>query len=145
MPDIEPEEVDGLQNYVSILKSIKNRYKLTINENPQTEYEWTLNDCLNRSRSFSVFFFAVHPDYLDKLLPLCLELDYFLHKSSINNCLIFNTEKHGKKIIYQKLYVIWCQCFASYTESKWFYNFIAENTNLAYNGDAVRKAFERNG
>ena len=28
LPDIEPEEVNGLQNHVGILKSIRNRKKL---------------------------------------------------------------------------------------------------------------------
>ena len=76
LPDIESEEVNGLQNNVGILKSIRNRKKLTITDNPQNEN-------------------------------------------------------------------IWEECFNSYTESKWYCNYIAQITNLADNGDSVRKGFDR--
>ena len=121
LPDIESEEVNGLQNNVGILKSIRNRKKLTITDNPQNEYEWTMDECIQRSRSFSVFFHAVHPDYYERLLPLCLDLDFFLNSKPDEVCLSFN----------------------SYTESKWYCNYIAQITNLADNGDSVRKGFDR--
>ena len=141
--DIESEEVNGLQNNVGILKSIRNRKKLTITDNPQNEYEWTMDECIQRSRSFSVFFHAVHPDYYERLLPLCLDLDFFLNSKPDEVCLSFNIEKHGKSIIYKKLKNIWEECFNSYTESKWYCNYIAQITNLADNGDSVRKGFDR--
>jgi hypothetical protein len=143
LPDIEPEEVNGLQNHVGILKSIRNRKKLTITDNPRNEYEWTLDDCIKKSRSFNVFCHDVHPDYYERLLPLCLELDFFLNPNSDDECLTFNIEKHGKSIIYKKLKYIWEDCFDDYTESKWYCNYIAQITNLADNGDSVRKGFDR--
>lgn len=143
MPDIEPEEVDGLQNQVSILKSIINRDKLTINENPKNEFEWTLNDCINRSRSFRLFCREVHPEYFNRLLPLCLELDFYLSKSSTDDYLVFNTDKHGKGLIYQKLYIIWSECFYNYSEIKWFYKLIVNNTNLANKENTACKGLER--
>ena len=143
LPDIEPEEVNGLQNHVGILKSIRNRKKLTITDNPQNENEWTLDDCVDRSRSFSTFYHEVHPDFFERLLPLCLDLDFFLNSKPDEVCLSFNIEKHGKSIIYKKLKNIWEECFNSYTESKWYCNYIAQITNLADNGDSVRKGFDR--
>lgn len=142
MPDIDPEEANGLQDLVSTLKSIRNRNKLTINDHPQNEFEWTLNDCIKKSRSFSLFCREVHPDYLDRLLPLCLDLDFYLDKSSTNDYLSFNIKKHGKSIIYEKLHSIWTDSMDSYTEKKWFINFIAQNTNIASNVDSVRKGLE---
>ena len=143
MLDIDPEEVNGLQEYVSNLKSIINRHKLTIKDNPQNEFEWTLDECIKRSRSFQAFCFEVHPDYLEKLLPLCLELDYFLNEESGEEYLSFNIEKHGKSIIYKKLDIIWNECFCYYTDSKWYYSFIAQITNLTDNSESVRKGIER--
>ena len=143
MPDIEPEEVDGLQNQVSILKSIRNRNKLTINENPKNEFEWTLNDCINRSRSFRLFCHEVHPDDFDRLLPLCLDLDFYLCKSSTDDSLTFNLKKHDKFTIYQKLYNIWTDCLDSYTEKQWYYNFLANKTNLANKPETVRKGLSK--
>lgn len=143
MQNKEPDEVNGLQGIVSYLKSVRNRIKLTIKDDPQNENEWTLDDCIRRSQSFRLFCREVHPDYFDRLLPLCLDLDFYLDKSSIDDYLVFNIEKHGKGIIYNKLDVIRCKCFDNYTDSKWFYNYISQITNLAYNGDSVRKAIER--
>ena len=110
MPDIEPEEADGLQDLVSALKSIRNRNKLTIKDNPQYEYEWTLEECILRLRSFRAFCFEVHPDYLDRLLPLCVELEFYLDKKPRDKYLTFNIDKHGKAIIYNKLNIIWQEC-----------------------------------
>lgn len=143
LPDIESEEVNGLQNNVGILKSIRNRKKLTITDNPQNENEWTLDECIQRSRSFSTFYHEVHPDFFERLLPLCLDLDFFLNSKPDEVCLSFNIEKHGKSIIYKKLKNIWEECFNSYTENKWYCNYIAQITNLADNGDSVRKGFDR--
>lgn len=139
MPDIEPEEVVGLQELVSVLKSVRNRHKLTINENPRNEFEWTLNECIQRSRSFRAFCFEVHPDYLDCLLPLCIELDFYLEEQSKGDYLMFNIGKHDKHVIYKRLYKIWTDCFDSYTELQWFCHLIALKTNLSDNADTVRK------
>lgn len=143
MPDIEPEEIKGLQDLVSDLKSFRNRDKLTIKDNPQNKFEWTIEECLKRSRSFNVFCFEVQPDYLDYLLPLCIELDFHLEKLSTSDYLTFNIGKHDKHVLYGILYRIWTDCFDSYTEKQWFYSFIVQNTNLANNEEAVRKGLDK--
>ena len=142
MPDIEPEEVNGLQGLVSKLKSIRNRHELTIKDNPQNEYEWKLDECIKRLRSFRLFSHEVHPDYLDSLLSLCVDLEYYLCESSTDDYLMFNLEKHDKYVIYKRLYTIWTDCFDSYTEKQWFCKYIAQKTNIADNGDAVRKGLD---
>ena len=143
MLDIDPEEVHGLQDLVSALKSYRNRDKLTIKENPQNEFEWTLDDCIKKSPSFRVFCQEVRPDYLQQLLPLCIELDYYLKDTSTGNCLTFNIGKHEKADISHILIRIWEECFGKYTCIKWYYEYISKITNLANNSGAVRKTIER--
>ena len=136
----KPDEVRGLQDKVRVLKSVRNRYKLTIKDNPQNEYEWTLEECMALSHSFRVFSDVVHPDYYDNLLPLCLDLDQYLNKESDpnDNYLDFNIKKYQKNVFYEKLNDIEFKCLAD-AEFIWFCSFIAIRSNLANKADTVRK------
>ena len=125
MPDIEPEEVGGLQDLVSALESVFKTHPLT------------------NSVSFRVFSPQVMPSLHIRLLPLCLKLDYYLVKKPNGKYpLEFDLDKFKAQFIYALLKDIKNSCLYM-VKYDWYCNYIAQITNLADNGDSVRKGFDR--
>jgi len=120
MLNIEPDEVGGLQDKVSNLKSD------------------TIKHTLTKSVSFDFFCPEVRIDRLDKLYKLCLLLDYYLVKEpSGKYALEFNLEKFKKRECYVMLNEIRQYCLYD-VRNEWYYSFLMRNTNLADSEDQVK-------
>jgi hypothetical protein len=121
MPDIEPEEVGGLQDLVSALESVFKTHPLT------------------NSVSFRVFSPQVMPSLHIRLLPLCLKLDYYLVKKPNGKYpLEFDLEKFKTPFIYAVLKDIKDSCLYM-AKNDWYYKFLNENSNIADTEIAIKE------
>ena len=121
MPDIEPDEVGGLQDIVSFLKSV-------IKTQQPTD-----------SVSFRVFSQEVPPTLHIKLLPLCFDLDFYLvKKPSGRYSLEFDLKKNKAQFIYAILKEIKNKCMYM-TKDKWYYKFLKEDSNIAQTEKAIKE------
>ncbi len=129
----KPDEVDGLQEIVSILESASKTRELTLDK--------AIDLLINNLHSPSFKFFCVEVNIVRYkiLLPLCIDLDYCLVANPSGDFqLEFNLEKFTRKTCYQKLYNIKVMCMNDVRED-WYYKFIMRNCNL---GDTVEKVKE---
>lgn len=120
MPDIEPEEVDGLQEPVSPLKS------------------GAVTHTLTKSISFDLFCHEVRPDRLEKLYHLCCLLDYYLVKEPSGiYALEFDLDKFEKRVCYEMLKEIKTTCLYD-VKDKWYYCFLTKNCNLGNTEKSIK-------
>ncbi len=93
------------------------------------------------SISFNLFAVEVKCSLYAKLLPLCLDLDYYLVRNPSGKYpLEFNLAKFPMKICYEKLYLIRVVCLNEAKES-WFIDYVLTNCNLGTSVSKVKDGF----
>lgn len=121
MQNIEPDEVNGLQDKVSVLESD------------------TIKHTLTKSVSFDIFRQEVRVDRLEKLQKLCILLDYYLVKEPCGEyTLEFDLDKFEKRECYIMLKEIKIVCLND-VKDNWYFGFLLKNTNLADSIEKIRE------